>query len=304
MEPEKLRRTLRGVISFSPTLFDENDELDLDGVAKHVDYLARSRVCAVVVAGGVGEFYALDAREYAALVRVAVDAAAGRVPVLAGVGHSTRIASGLAATAAGAGAAGLMVNPFYFVQPDHEGMTEHYRELGRASGLGLMVFSTHGSVYDADALEALASVDAVVAVKDEYGDIAMFDGARSRLGDRYVWVNGMAEGLASTYAQHGADAMTSGIVNLDADLSADLWEAACARDTAAVDHLYTTRVSPIAALRAQRPGYHITVIKEALRLLGGGPAHVRLPLVPLRPDEREALRAHLESAGFNRRDAA
>lgn len=298
MDPERLRLALSGVLGFSPTPFYPDGGVDLDSLTRHIDYLAGSGVCGVVVAGGVGEFYALDEREYRSCVAAAVDAAAGRIPVLAGVGHATDLACALARSAADAGAAGLMVNPFYFVRPEPAGVAAHYRRLAEASGLGLMVFSTRDAVYDADALEALADVDAVVAVKDEYGDLSLFGECVRRLGGRYVWVNGMAESPAVEYARLGATVMTSGIVNLDPQLAIDVWAAARRGDAATHARLMQERIEPIARLRAARPGYSTTVIKEAMSLLGRCSPTVRLPLLPLGSDERAALRDHLVRAGF------
>ncbi|MBB5791202.1 dihydrodipicolinate synthase family protein [Jiangella mangrovi] len=300
MDLQTLRTSLRGVLAFTPTCLLDDGALDLDGQRSHAAFLAGSGVGAVVVAGGVGEFYALDEAEYADLVRETVDAVGGRVPVLAGVGHATDIATRLARIAAGAGADGLMVNPLYFVTPDADGMVRHYREIGAASGLGMIVFSTDGAVYDEADLERLAEVEAAVAVKDEAGDQALFARCVDRLGDRYVWINGMAELPAVEYARMGAVAMTSGLVNLDPNVALDVWAAALDGDADRHATLVKERIAPIAALRTARPGYHITVIKEAMALLGRcGPA-VRLPLLPLRPEDRAALAEHLDRCGYRR----
>ncbi|GAA2584160.1 5-dehydro-4-deoxyglucarate dehydratase [Dactylosporangium fulvum] len=304
MDLAQLRGALNGVLAFAPTFFRTGGELDLDALARHVDRLADSGVCGVVVAGGVGEFYALDDGELRDLVAVAVDAASGRTPVLAGVGHATDRAAQQARLAAGAGAAGLMVNPFYFIRPEPAGIIEHCRRLGEASGLGLMMFSTRDAAYDVPALQALSEVDAVVAVKDEFGDLDLFAECVRELGDRYVWINGMAEIPAVEYAARGAVVMTSGIVNLDPALALRIWDAAERGDADTHRRLMAERVAPIAALRTARPGYHITVIKEALSLLGTGTATVRPPLVPLRPDERAMLREHLTRTGFPDRASA
>lgn len=304
MDLGRLRKSLSGVLAFPPTPFDADGGLDLDTLVRHAGHLAGSGVCGVVVAGGVGEFYALDEREYRAVVSAAAEGVAGRVPLLAGVGHATDIACGLARSAATAGADGLMVNPFYFVRPEPAGAAVHYRRLAAASGLGLMVFSTRDAVYDVDMLAELSEVEAVVAVKDEYGDLDLFAEYVRRLGDRYVWVNGMAESSAMEYARLGATAMTSGIVNLDPALAVQIWDAARRGDSAAHASLMAERITPIAALRTARPGYHITVIKEAMSLLGCGSPVVRAPLVPLREAERAALRDHLARAGFAPRAAA
>lgn len=285
-------------MAFAPTLMHANGDLDLDAHRTHVDYLSRAGVGSIVIAGGVGEFWTLDDREYRDLIKESVDAAGGRVTVLAGVGHSTAIAARTASVAAEVGANGLLVNPLYFVHPDLEGLTQHYRNIGDSSGLGLVIFSTTGSVYDEDALARIAEVDAAVAVKDEVGDLALFERCVAGLGDRYEWVNGMAEIPAYDYAQRGAVAMTSGLVNLAPEMVIELWEVALAGDRDRHEEIVTKQIRPLAELRTARPGYHITVIKEAMALLGRGQGGVRLPLVPLRPDEREQLDRVLRECGY------
>ncbi|WP_432970487.1 dihydrodipicolinate synthase family protein [Dactylosporangium sp. CA-233914] len=299
MELQHLRDALRGVMAFSPTLMSADGHLDLTSHRRQIDFLAASGVGSIVVCGGVGEFWTLDEVEYRHIVRESVDAAAGRVPVLAGVGHSTDIAARLARVAADAGADGLLVNPLYFVRPELDGLAAHYRHLGDVSGLGLVVFSTSGAVYGADELERLAEVEAAVAVKDEVGDLEHFERCVDRLGDRYAWINGMAELPAADYAERGAVTMTSGLVNLDPSLAISVWNAATAGDRATHARLVEERIRPIAALRTARPGYHITVIKEALALMGRSSAAVRLPLLPLREDERAQLAHVLVTAGYH-----
>src|ERR1700694_3056585 len=127
--PAELKNNLRGVLAFTPTPFTTAGTLDGDGLARHVDFLCRSGVHAVFVCGGVGEFFALDAGEYRDCIRIAVESAARRVPVIAGIGHDTRTACGLAAYAEKVGADGLLVHPFYFATPPEDGIVCHYAAL-------------------------------------------------------------------------------------------------------------------------------------------------------------------------------
>ena len=289
MLPADLKARLTGVLAFAPTPFTEDDRVDLDGLGRHVDQLCRDGVGAIVIAGGVGEFYALDAVEHRACVAVAVEAAAGRVPVIAGVGHSTAIACRLASAAAEAGADGLMVNPLYFITPELEGLRRHYAAVGAAAGLGLIAFSTRSTPLGAPALEQLAAVEQLVALKDENGDLRLFVEAMEALGDRLVWINGMAELLAAPYFGAGAAAMTSGIVNFAPELVLALWDAGAAGRLDVVRELVATRIRPLARLRELRPGYHVTVVKEAMNLRGLPGGQVRPPLVPLALDARAEL---------------
>ena len=297
MHPLELKRHLHGVIAFTPTPFRADEQPDLEALAEQVDFLCSSGVQSVVVCGGVGEFYALQLDAYCACIRTAVEAAQKRVPVLAGIGHSTAIACQLAAYAAQVGAAGLMINPLYFITPATDGLARHYRALAAASDLGMMIFSTRGAVYSVDELERLAEVENVIALKDECGDLRMFSEMVDRLGDRYAWINGMAETLAVPYAAAGAAAMTSGLVNLVPSISIAVWEAAVTGHYDEVRRLVWEQLLPLIRLRERRPGYHITVLKEALTLLGRTGGTMCSPLVPLTESERQELRQALMLLG-------
>jgi 5-dehydro-4-deoxyglucarate dehydratase len=290
MSPTELKARLRGVIAFAPTPFTADDRVDFDGLACQVDFLVKSGVDVVVVAGGVGEFHSLTIAEYRDLIQTGVAAVGGRVPVLAGIGHGAGIARDLAEHAAKVGAAGLMINPFYFVEPAAEGRVQHYADLGRAAGLGMMIFSTRGAVHSPDLVARLAEVDEVIALKDEYGDLALFLETKLRLGDRLAWVNGMAEVLAAPYGAAGATAFTSGLVNFAPAFSLAIRAAVDAADWPEVNRLVTTTIQPLARLRAKQPGYMVAVIKEAMNLLGLPGGAVRSPLLPVASADRDELR--------------
>ena len=218
-------------------------------------------------------------------------AVAGRVPLIVGIGHGTRIAAGLAADAARAGADGLMVDPFWFGDPADDGLVAHYRALAEASGLGLIVFSTKGQTYRLDQLLRLAELDGVIALKEEAGDAELFAAARDAIGSRWAWINGMAELHVARYAALGADAFTSGLINVAPDLTRSVRDAAAAGRWDTVGEL-VERIRPFSALRAKAPGYSTAVIKEAMAMLGKpgggrvrpphGAPHPRRPRAPAR----------------------
>jgi 5-dehydro-4-deoxyglucarate dehydratase len=294
--PDELRAALRGVIAFAPTPFTPDDEVDLDGLGAIVDDLARLGG-PVAVCGAVGEYAALDLSEYHAVIRVAAQATGGRVPLIVGVGHGTRIAAALAELAARVGASGILVVPFTFSEPPDDGVVEHYRGLASASGLGLVCFSTTGQPYPLERLLRLAELDAVVGFKEEMGDVGLFAEARRRIGARWAWINGMAELHVERYAALGADAFTSGLVNIAPELTRAVHDGAAAGRWDEVAQAVEI-IRPFAALRARRPGYSVAVIKEAMAMLGKpGGGRVRPPLVRMRAEDRDELRAVLSSLG-------
>jgi len=226
MTPRELQNNLRGVLAFTPTPFTAPGTLDGDGLARHVAFRCRSGVHAVCVCGGVGEFFALDAGEYRRCIRIAVESAARRVPVIAGIGHDTRTACDLAAYAEKVGTDRLLVHPFYFAAPPDEGIIRHYRALASASTLGMVVYHTKVAAYTPALLARLAEeIPSVVALKDEVGDLKTFGEMCAQLGDRLAWIDGMAELLLAPYLAAGAQAMTTGNVNIAPALSLAVWEA-------------------------------------------------------------------------------
>ena len=224
---------------------------------------------------------------------MATEAAGGRVPLLAGIGHSTRIACQLAEHAQNAGVDGLMINPLYFIEAPEAGLHRHYSELARAAGLGMMMFSTKGAVYSPAMVERLAEIDEVVALKDEWGDLRLFIETKERLGDRLAWINGMAEVMAAPYFAAGAAAFTSGIINFAPALVRSVWNAGEVGDWDCLNELVATKIRRVARLRQRAPGHHITVIKEAMNMLGMPGGEVRAPLVPLSGADRADLRQAL-----------
>ncbi len=298
MTAEDLKRRLCGVLAFTPTPFTPDDRLDVDGLAAHVDFLVRSGAHAVVVCGGVGEFFSLTLDEYRAAIQTAVEAARGRLPVVAGIGHGTRTACELARYAESVGADGLMINPPYFIEPSEEGTVRHYQALAGATRLGMIVYSTKGAVATPTLMGRLAEIDTVVALKDEVGDIRMFLETVEKLGGRMAWINGMAEMLAGPYFAAGARAFTSGLVNFAPAISLAVWDAGRSGRWDELHALIADKVRPLAVLRERRRGYAITVVKEAMNLLGLPGGAVRLPLVPLAPEDRDDLRTVLRHLGL------
>src|SRR5580693_7504296 len=106
-----LRDRIRGVLGFPVTPFRRDLSLDLDALAANVDEMARRPFCALVAAGGTGEIYSLTPEEAGDVVRVTVDAAAGRMPVVAGTGYNATMGADIARRAEKAGADCILALP-------------------------------------------------------------------------------------------------------------------------------------------------------------------------------------------------
>jgi 5-dehydro-4-deoxyglucarate dehydratase len=295
MDAAGFRATLRGVLAFPVTPFKDDLSLDLDGLAANVRALAEHPFAALVAAGGTGEVYSLTPTEQSAVVRTAVEAARGRLPVVVGVGFNLALAAEMARSASEAGADAILALPPYYPQADEEGLLAYYEAIGRASPRALVVYGRDWAQPGPAWVERLASqVPTLVAWKDGQGDLRRLAQLRARVGDRLAWIGGAGDDCVPGYYAIGLRAYTSSIANVAPKLSLELHVVAARGDTAALERLMADYVLPLYALRARRRGYEVTVMKEMMRLLGRPAGPVRPPLPPLEPGDLKDLETILE----------
>lgn len=295
MEPSQLRESLSGVIAFPITPFNEDLSLDLAGLRRNLSKLLEHPICAIVAAGGTGEMYSLSPSEHLQVVREIVQAAGGRVPVIAGVGFGHQIAVELAREAAAAGADGILAFPPYYPQADDEGLISYYSAIGEATNLAFLIYSRDWANFSPAMVDRLAGIRTLTAWKDGQGDIRRLQLIMNRVGERLHWIGGAGDDLVPGYYSLGIRTFTSSIATVAPRLSLKLHETAAALRQAELTQLMSQLVAPLYALRTRRKGYEVSAMKALMDLAGmsGGP--VRPPLVNVRSDEREELRHILAS---------
>ncbi len=149
--------------------------LDFDSYRKLIDWHVAQGTDALVVVGTSGESPTVNIDEHAELIRVAVEHAAGRVPVIAGTGaNSTSEAIHLARHSQAVGAqAGLSVVPYYN-KSSQEGMYQHFRTIAEATGLPCILYNVPGRTsgdLSNDTILRLAQVPGIIGLKDATGNI-------------------------------------------------------------------------------------------------------------------------------------
>ncbi len=296
MTSAELRSQFRGVLGFPVTPFRPDFSLDLGGLARNVDRMARHPFCALVAAGGTGELYSLTAAEIVDVVRVTVEAAAGRMPVVAGVGFNAALGAEIARGVEKAGAACLLVMPPYYGNPPEQGLFDYYAAIGRASGLPLMIYSRDWAVFSPQQVARLAErVPSLAAWKDGQGDARKYQRIMSYVGDRLAWLGGVGDDCVPAYFAIGVQAYTSSISNIAPKLSLQLAQAGLAKDFARLDGLMRRYVHPLYAIRDRMRGYEVAVMKQAMEMLGMAAGPVRPPLAACRAEDIADLRLLLES---------
>ncbi len=267
---------LEGVLTALVTPF-------LDGAVDRETYrnLARRQVEAgvagLVPCGTTGETPTLTEEEWADLVGIAVEAAGGRVPVVAGCGTNSTartVATIGRARALGADAA-LVVFPYYN-KPNPQGLRAHVEACARV-GLPLVLYHVPGRTgqrLGLDQLAELANIPGVVALKEATGDVALGQHLLDRT-DRSI-LSGDDFTFAALVAM-GAHGVISVLSNVAPRMTVRWYEAARDGDVATLREL-RARLLPVVRFLFQGP--NPVPVKAAMASLGLCANEVRLPLAP------------------------
>ncbi|MEU5252448.1 5-dehydro-4-deoxyglucarate dehydratase [Streptomyces longwoodensis] len=270
----------RGVLSFPLTSFREDGSLDPDGFRAHVADRLAAAPGAVFPACGTGEFHALDEDEYRRVVEIAVEEAAGRVPVVAGVGYGWAQAVRFARQAEDAGADALLVLPHYLVAAPQDGLVAQLEQLAARTRLPLVVYQRGQVDYSLDAFRRLARIPSVIGLKDGHSDLDRLQRLTLAAPEGFLFFNGAAtaEVQARAYAAVGVSAYSSAVHAFAPEIANAFFAALRDGDDGTVDKLLRAFYVPFVELRDRAPGYAVSLVKAAARLRGGPVGPVRAPL--------------------------
>ena len=290
-----MKQQLRGVLGFPVTIFKKDLSLDLDALASNFDEMAKHPFCAMVAAGGTGKVYSMTVEESIAVVRATVDAVKGRMPVVAGVGYNSAMATAMARGMEKAGAQALLVMPPYYINAPEAGLIEYFKAIGASTGLPLSFYSRDWAVFTPAQVQRLAdAVPSLQIWKDGQGDTRKYQRIMAALGDRMAWLGGIGDDCAPGYFAVGCQAYTSSISNISPKMSLAFADAGVKGDRDRMNAIMAKYVHPLYALRDRMRGYEVSIMKSAMEMVGlhGGP--VRPPLCDTRAEDVADLRKLME----------
>jgi 1-pyrroline-4-hydroxy-2-carboxylate deaminase len=212
-----LRSRWQGVFPAVTTQFRADFSVDIEATAKVIEALIADGVSGLVVCGTVGENCSLARNEKLAVMEAAVGVSGGRVPVIAGVAeYTTAFAGEVAREAQRLGLDGLMVMPAMVYPAKPRETVAHFRGVGAASDLPILVYNNPPS-YRTDVtpamLAAMADVDTIVAFKESSGDTRRFVDLRALTGDRFIPFCGLDDVVLES-VMLGAVGWVSGMSNV------------------------------------------------------------------------------------------
>nr|WP_312969844.1 5-dehydro-4-deoxyglucarate dehydratase [Pseudomonas sp.] len=301
MTPQELKSVLSsGLLSFPLTDFDAQGEFNPQGYVRRLEWLAPYGATALFAAGGTGEFFSLAADEYSSVIKTAVDTCAGSVPILAGVGGSTRQAIQYAQEAERLGAKGLLLLPHYLTEASQEGVAAHVEQVCKSVKIGVVVYNRNVCRLTAPLLEQLAErCPNLIGYKDGLGDIELMVSIRRRLGERLTYLGGLptAEVYAAAYKALGVPVYSSAVFNFIPKTAMDFYHAIAKDDHATVAKIIDDFFLPYLDIRNRKAGYAVSIVKAGAKISGYDAGPVRAPLTDLLPDEYEKLAALVKAQG-------
>ncbi|MFI6853751.1 5-dehydro-4-deoxyglucarate dehydratase [Streptomyces sp. NPDC050416] len=273
-----------GPLFFPVTAYGPDGSVDLDTYRTHVRRGVEAGAAAVFACCGTGEFHALTSEEFEACVRAAVEAAEGRVPVVAGAGYGTALAVRYARLAESAGADGLLAMPPYLVVAGQEGLLRHYREIAAATPLPVIVYQRDNAVFTPETVVELARTDGIIGLKDGLGDLDLMQrvisAVRGEVPGDFLYFNGLptAEQTQLAYRALGVTLYSSAVFCFAPEIALAFHQALRAGDDSVVEKLLDGFYRPFVELRAQGRGYAVALVKAGVRLRGLDVGEVRPPL--------------------------
>lgn len=293
VSPERFRGSFTALVTpFRDGAVDEKAFRDL------VDWQIAEGTHGLVPVGTTGESPTLSHEEHERVIRLCVEQAKGRVPVIAGAGsNSTVDAVAFSRHAEKVGADAVLVVTPYYNKPTQEGLYHHFKAINDAIGIPIFIYNIPSrSVIDmsVETMSRLYELKNIAGVKDATANMARVSLQRQALGADFIQLSG-EDATALGFNAHGGVGCISVTANVaprlcsrfqSASLSGDYREALAIHDTLMPLHtslFLETNPSPA---------------KFALSLLGKMAEDVRLPLVPVSDTTRSVVRGAMVHAGL------
>lgn len=291
-------RIIQGSLVALVTPMYDDGSLDFTGLRKLIDWHISQGTDGIVIVGTTGESPTVGFEEHCELIRIAVEQAGGRVPIIAGTGaNSTTEAITLTECAKAAGAvAGLSVAPYYN-KPTQEGMYRHYKTIAEAVDLPLILYNVPGrTVADLsnDTTLRLAQVPGIVGIKDATGNMERAADLIRRAPTDFALYSG-DDASALAFMLLGGHGVISVTANVAPKLMHDMCNAAFAGNLPVSREINNRLLRLHSQLFVEANPIPVKWACAELGLIESG---LRLPLTPLSPSQHVVVREALQHAGL------
>jgi 4-hydroxy-tetrahydrodipicolinate synthase len=269
---------------------DEQRSIDFETLRRDAQRLEAAGVDGLVPAGSTGESATMTHDEHIEVVEAVIDAV-DDVPVIAGTGsNNTREALSLSQRAADAGADALLLISPYYNKPEQDGLLDHYRTLADSVDCPQVVYnvpSRTGRNIEPDTVVELSRHENIAAYKAASGDMNQISEIIERTRDDDFAVLSGDDGMTLPMLSTGAAGCISVAANIEPERTCAMVGAALSGDFERAKALHHELGDLFRALFVET---NPIPAKEAMRIRGYGPAHLRSPLTRLSEKHLDRLR--------------
>lgn len=280
------------------TPFGRDGTVDVEALRRLVQFQLREGIDFLVPCGTTGETPTLEKEEYLGVIRVVAEEAGGKVPIIAGAGgNSTRHVCELAKDVSSLGVHGILSVAPYYNKPTQEGLFQHFKAVAESTNLPVILYNVPGrtsSNIEPATVSRLAEVQGIVGIKEASGSIIQ----------QMEVVNSVPPGFA---VLSGDDAFTlplmavggAGVISVVSNFA----PRAMTRLTTLLregNYAEARRLNAtlLPLMRAAFIETNPIPVKAALAMMGMVEEIYRLPLVPLKPENRIRLEKALLAQGL------
>ncbi len=285
------------------TTFNEDESIDFASYQKVIDYVIEGGVHGLLVGGTTGEYHVMSTEERKSLIKAGCEYAAGRVPVMAGVGCFTaKDTIELANYAAECGAKfGLVLPPYYHHTTD-AGVVDFYKEIAAASKVGIVIYNYPGAtsvVMPPEMIYELSQVENIVSVKEsaDFGHLCQVVTLTRDVEDFTVFT-GEEHFILPTFAVGGQGAFGI-LVNLLPKEIVQMYEAIVVEKDIEKASALNSKMTGIYGLMEVEGNPYPGPVKAGLDMIGIKGGRVRKPLTQPTDDLKARMKEQLIKLGYS-----
>ncbi|MDR0806521.1 MAG: 4-hydroxy-tetrahydrodipicolinate synthase [Enterobacteriaceae bacterium] len=281
------------------TPMNSDGSVDRVSLKKLVDYHVASGTTAIVSVGTTGESSTLSHAEHIDAVKLTVELADGRIPVIAGTGsNATDEAITLTQSVNDIGVVGCLSVTPYYNKPSQEGLFQHFKAIAEHTDLPQILYNVPGRTgcdMLPETVARLSEVPNIVALKDATGNLNRLTQTQGLVKDDFIFLSG-DDATFLGFMQLGGRGVISVTANVAAREMAQVCELAAAGDFAQARRLNQLLMPLHTKLFVESNPIPVKWACSRLGLIAGDT--MRLPLTPLAQSARPVVEQALKSAGL------
>ena len=281
-------KDFRGVIPAALSIFDENENLDLEATKEFTEFLLKFDIGGLYLTGSTGEGFLMSAEEREKSSQAVIEVAKGKVPVVVHIGDiGTKKSIDLAKAAEVAGATAISSVPPFYWRFNSEQIYNYYKDIAEAVDIPMVIYNVPlAGMMSADMIKDLSQIENIKGVKYTNSDIYQIPAIKEACGEDFM-VYGGADELASSNLLIGVDGIVGSFYNLIPDLFIQINEAIANNEVKKAYDLQKNAVRIINYLVAG--GNMVAGIKAVLREAGINAGYARKPFINFYGDDQVKL---------------